>query len=163
MSNLVAARSWPRGFSFAHNTAGAGAPVLLYKAVAAGETVDHGELVVLNNNDIEAADAADTAVLGVAAADGEAGDVIPVIAATIENVLIGQCDTSNDALEDYDFPMEAAIIETGGVFYVDLAGVGEEILHVIGPVPGDDQGDDTVVGRVYFVVKPSASQYMDYS
>lgn len=152
MSNLVASRSWLANYQYAHNVAGAGAPVIVWATVGAAP-LEKGVPVTIAAGDLTVADAASAAIYGITAAAGDIGEVIPVYAAVPDNLFIGKANAESGTT---DYPFDGSILHDGTEFRVEIDGaVGAEQFRVIGVVPTDDAGDDTVFGRVYFRVMES--------
>lgn len=149
MSNEVKAKSWPKHFQFAYTTTGAPA-VLVYAEVDTAQEIEKGMALVLSSDEkVSEADANSDELYGIAAAAGDAGDVIPIYAGCKENVFVGQ----NDLKTDDVYPGDVCDIKVDSdVHYVDTGGNTEDVLIILGRVPGDDDEDTDDPGRLYFQI-----------
>jgi hypothetical protein len=152
MSNLVKAKSWAKHFQLAYTHTGAPA-VIEHKVVASGETIEQGHPVTISSEQVSLALYTSGALYGIALAPGEAGDTIPIAVGDRNNVFIGQADGATSALS---CPFECDITDSEGSgegnFEVDVGSSTEDVLWVIGKVPGDLASDATTPPRVFFQI-----------
>lgn len=153
MGNSVKADAWYKHFRFAYTLNGA-VPIVMHHVIADGETIEEGMALTISSNKVSEAASTSGALYGIAGADGDAGDSIPVYVGDRNNVFIGQCDAKTESLS---FPMECDIVEDGTTdgHLVDVGASTEDVLHLLGKVPGDDDTDTTDPGRVFFQIKRS--------
>lgn len=152
MANATKAESWLESFSVAKTTHGGPAQIAYY-TIASGETIRRGDPLVLNAGEVEEAADDSGALLGIAAAAGDAGDEIPVYVATRETIFVVQADGD---ISSKTYPFECDIVSDGGTGWLaDIGSSVEDVLHVIEPVPGDDADDTTDPPRVYCQIKRS--------
>lgn len=149
MSNAVRAQSWPANFQLAYTKSG-GNPVTDWRVCDGA--VHSGAPVVLSTGKVAEAGATSGALYGVALAAGADGDSIPIAVGDRENIFVGQADAKT---EDIAPPAECDIVKSGDDFLIDIGASVEDVIHVIGKPPEDDQTDTTDCGRVYFQIKRS--------
>lgn len=157
MSNAVKAQSWLFNVNLARSVSKN--PTIVWRQIEPAETVDKGQFVVLNGNNIEEAGNADTELFGVAAASGDGDDplrnVIPVYAGDLNNIFEGKVTGDISATE---FPFICNhVIDHGAAdeTRVDTETTVTNTLLCIGPVPGDTLDDTVNNPRVYFYIHRS--------
>lgn len=157
MSNAVKAQSWLFNVNLARSVSKN--PTIVWRQVEPGETVDKGQFVVLNGNNIQEAANADTELFGVAAADGDGDDplsnMIPVYAGDLNNIFEGKVNSDISATV---FPFNCGHVINHGAAdetRVNTTGAGTETLLCIGAVPGDTLDDVVNHPRVYFYIHRS--------
>lgn len=148
MSNAVKAKSWLPHFSLAYTTTG-GPPVVEHKVVASGQTIEKGMALTISGDEVSEAAANSGTLFGVALADGDAGDTIPIAVGCAENVFMGKVDADASSIS---LPLECDIVEVDDEHRVDFGSSTEDVLRVFAKVPGDDFSDTTNLPRVYFSI-----------
>lgn len=152
MSNATAAKSWPTHFQYAYSEGGSDAPVTEYKEVVTG-AVERGMPLTLSSGKVTEASATSGTLYGIAGADGEIGDEIPVYVGHEDNVFRGQTDGDHSSS---NFPKEADLVEVSTEWRINFDATTEGVVQVIGAVPGDDDSDTDDPGRVYFKILRSS-------
>lgn len=151
MSNAVRAKSWAKNFQFAYTVDG-GEPTIKWYDVATGETILKGDPLVLSSGDVAEGASDSGALFGIAGADGDAGDSIPVYVGDRRNVFLVQTDGDYSAKT---YPFECDIVADGDYWVADIGASVEDVLHCIGKPDGDEDDDTTDPGRVYCMIKRS--------
>lgn len=151
MANSEKAKSWPKHFAFAYSQGGADAPILEWKE--ANASIEKGMPLVLNGNKVEEAAADSDQLYGIAGSDADSGENLMVIVGHPDNVFVGQTDGDHSS---QNYPFVCDIVESSNEWRVDFGNNDEDVLNVIGPVPGDDDTDTTDPGRVYFQIHRSS-------
>lgn len=148
MSNLIKAKSWKDRFQ-CRETVHGGPPHIEWLEVASGETILDGDPIVLSSGKAAEGAANSGALYGVAGADGDAGDMIPVYVADTENIFEGQADAATSTVTK---GLTCDIVGSGTNWLVDIGASVEDVIQVLGCVPGDDTSDSTTPGRVKFII-----------
>jgi len=153
MSNANKAGAWNKRFSVAFTLTGAPEMVQEY-VLASGQSVIVGDPVKFHTSasTIDKAAKTDGALLGFALEAGSAGDSILVAVADRNTVFMAQADAKTS---DVVLPLVCDIVDSGAEWKVDIGATAQQVIRVIGLVPGDDTSDTTDPGRVLFVVQRS--------
>lgn len=152
MSNAKAAKSWPKHFALAFSRSKN--PTIVHMTISDDGDIEKGMALTLTSGEVMEAASNDGQLFGIAAADGESGDEIPVYAGDRNNVFIGQVDDADISTQTY--PVECDIVEDSGEHRVDIGASVEDVLLVLGPCTEDDLDDTTDGARVYFQIKRSS-------
>lgn len=152
MSNAKVAKTWPKHFALARSVSKN--PTIVYMTIASGNTIEKGMALALSSGEVAEAASTTAQLFGIAAADGDAGDEIPVYAGDRNNVFRGQVDNADISSQTY--PAECDIVEVSGEHRVDIGASVEDVLLVLGPYEEDDLTDTTDGARVEFQIKRSS-------
>lgn len=152
MSNSVKSKSWVPHFALAYTTTG-GPPVIEHKVIASGQTIEKGMALTISSEEVSEAASTSGTLYGIALADGAATETIPVAVGCHTNVFIGRVDADASSLTT---PLECDIVEVSNDHRVDIGASTEDVLRVIGKVPGDDFDDTTYLPRVFFQILRSS-------
>lgn len=151
MSNAKAAKSWPTHFALARTVSKN--PTVIWMEVVTG-AVEKGMALKLNSGKVDEAASSTGQLFGIAASDGDVGDVIPVYAGDRNNVFVGQVDNADISSQTY--PAECDIVEVSNEHRVDIGASTEDVLLVLYAESSDDLTDTTDGARVYFQIKRSS-------
>ena len=138
-------------FSFAYSTGDH--PTIVWKTVVTAAVVK-GMALVLTTGKVDEAEAADVLLFGIAGADGDVGDVIPVYAGDRYNVFSGQVDNAD--ITASALPLACDLVEVSGEHRVDIGATSTQIFYVIESFPEDSLDDTTNAARVYFQILRSS-------
>lgn len=152
MSNAVKSKSWVPHFALAYTTTG-GPAVITHEVIASAQTIEKGMALTKASDEVSEAASTSGALYGIALADGVAEDTIPVAVGCSTNVFIGRVDADASSL---NVPLECDIVEVSNDHRVDIGASTEDVLRVIGKVPGDDFDDTTYLPRVFFQILRSS-------
>ena len=153
MSNAYKASAWFKRFKIAFTITGAPEIVQKY-TIASGQTIIVGDPVVFHTSastiDKGASDSG--ALLGFAIEGGTGGDEILVAVADRNTVFMAQADAVTSGVT---LPLVCDIVASGSSWKADIGATTEQVIRIIGLMPGDDTSDSTNPGRVLFVVQRS--------
>jgi len=152
MANAIKAKTWLKHFSLAYTLNG-NQPTIMWKTVVTA-AIEKGMAVILSTNSIAEAASTSGILFGVAAADGEVADVIPVYVADRNNVFVGQVDNADISAQA--FPVACDLVEVSNEHRVDIAESTEKVFTAIAAVSGDTLTDTTDGARVYFQIVRSS-------
>jgi hypothetical protein len=151
MANAKAAKSWPKHFALARTVSKN--PTIVWMTVVSA-AVEKGMALILSSGKVAEAASNSGQIFGIAAADGDVGDEIPVYAGDRNNVFVGQVDNADISSQTY--PFECDLVEVSNEHRVDVSASVEDVFLVLGPETSDDLDDTTDGARVYFQIKRSS-------
>ena len=147
MANLIAARSWVKGFQPAYSM-GDHFTIVWKTAVTLG--FKKGDAVIQSGADVTLALSNSGALYGVAGADAAIGDTVPIFVGDRNNVFVGQITAADVSASAW--PLECDIEGGTGAMLVNHDASTEDVIYIIEPVAEDDKTDTTTGCRVYFQI-----------
>ena len=150
MANLAKAKSWFKSFRIAYTKTGAPAMLAWREA---GEAIYEGDPLTIALNKVSEGAANSGALYGIALADTDIGDDVPIAVADESTVYMGQADDDTGTLTD--LPQLVDIVEGSDGWKIDVGGNTEKVIRVLDYVPGDDTSDTLTPGRFYFQIHRS--------
>lgn len=155
MANSPKCDSWPTGFAPAYSI---GSHFTVVWKTVVSNAVKKGDAVIQSGADVDLALSNSGALYGVAGADGEVGDTIPIYVGDRNNVFVGQVTAAN--ISAVDFPIECDIEGGTGAMTINHDASVQDVVYVIGAVAEDDLTDTTDGARVYFQILRSTYDFL---